>query len=78
MSTDSWKQIYNKAYQVQKGERIRSDAIAKCEALDGKLFEPKTATENVNVLELLTIAGIQKIVWNYAPPRDSNDFFIIC
>ena len=74
LRTDSWKQIYSKSYQVQKGAEIRSDAIAACETLGGKLFEPETAKENVDVLELLTVAGIQKIVWKYEEGSLLHDY----
>ena len=65
MRTDSWKQIYNKSYQVQKGAKTHSEAIAACEKHEGKLFEPETAKENVDVLDLLKDAGISSIVWDY-------------
>ena len=65
MGTDSWKQIYDKSYQVQKGAKTRSEAIAACEKHEGKLFEPIAAKENADVLDLLKDAGIKRIVWHY-------------
>ena len=68
MLTDSWKRIYYKSYQVQKGATTRSEAVTACEEVNGKLFEPKTAFEKVDVMELLRNVGIMyihNIVWNY-------------
>ena len=69
LRTDSWKQIYSKSYQVQKGAKTRSEAMAACKEKKGKLFEPRFATENVDVLEFLIDAGIKKIVWQYEAGR---------
>ena len=63
--TDSKKQIYNKSYQVLKGAKNRTDAITACEKYDRKLFEPKNAIENVDVLNILKNASISSFVWNY-------------
>ena len=66
--TDSWKRIFNKSYQAQKGATTRSEAVTACEKFKGKLFEPKTAMENVDVLKLLRDVDIMRnhnIVWNY-------------
>ena len=63
--TDSWKRIYYKSYQVQKGATTRSEAVTACEEVNGKLFESKTALENVDVLELDGWVGIHNIVWNF-------------
>ena len=66
--TDSWKRIFDKSYQVQKAATNRSEAVSACEKFNGKLFEPKTAMENVDVLKLLRDVDIMRnhnIVWNY-------------
>ena len=65
--TDSWKRIYYKSYQVQKGATTRSEAVTACEEVNGKLFEPKTE-KNGDVWELLVNVGIMhihNIVWNF-------------
>ena len=66
--TDSWKRIFDKSYQVQKAATNRSQAVSACEKFNGKLFQPKTAMENVDVLKLLRDVDIMRnhnIVWNY-------------
>ena len=66
--TDSWKRIFDKSYQVQKAATNRSEAVTACEKFNGKLFEPKTAMENVDVLKLLRDVDIMRnhnIVWNF-------------
>ena len=47
--------------------------MAACKEKKGKLFEPRFATENVDVLEFLIDAGIKKIVWQYEAGRTRKD-----
>ena len=72
--TDSWKRIFNKSYQVQKGATTRSEAVTACEEVNGKLFEPKTE-ENGDIWELLVNVGIMhihNIVWNFEAEGNSS------